>query len=89
MIRKILKVENKLGVHARPAGLLVELTSKAESEVFILFEGTRANAKSILNVMMLAMEPGAEVEFEVEGSDEEKTMVAIEELFAARFYEDD
>jgi phosphocarrier protein HPr len=89
MIVKSLKVQNRLGIHARPAGLVVDITSRASSEVYITYEGTRANAKSILNVMMLAITPGSTVQFEIDGDDEEGTMKALEELFDARFHEDD
>jgi phosphocarrier protein HPr len=88
MIQKNLLVENKLGIHARPAGRIVEITSKAKSSVQMRFEGVKANAKSILNVMMLAVEPGAEVEFTIEGEDELSVMASLEKLFSERFFED-
>jgi len=88
MIVKSLQVMNRLGIHARPAGQIVDITSRAASDVHISYEGTRANAKSILNVMMLAITPGSTVQFEVEGEDEEGIMTALEELFNERFHED-
>ena len=49
MITKIFTVSNKLGIHARPAGMIVDITGQARSDVSIVFDGSRANAKSILN----------------------------------------
>ena len=48
MITKIFTVSNKLGIHARPAGMIVDITGQARSDVSIVFDGSRANAKSIL-----------------------------------------
>lgn len=85
---KTLKVTNKLGIHARPAGMIVDITSKAQSEVNIIYEGSKANAKSILNVMMLAITPGSEVHFEAKGSDAEEVLDQLETLFHENFHEE-
>ena len=45
----------------------------------------RANAKSIMNIMLLAAEPGAVIRVETEGPDEAEALKAIEELFLSRF----
>jgi phosphocarrier protein HPr len=88
MINQTIKVTNKLGVHARPAGMIVDITSRAASDVTIIYEGTRANAKSILNVMMLAITPGSEVGFEIRGEDEAQVFQQLEQLFHENFHEE-
>lgn len=88
MIIKSIPVTNKLGVHARPAGMIVNVTGRAKSDVTIVYDGTRANAKSILNVMMLAITPGSNVQFEVSGEDEQDIMVQLEQLFHDNFNEE-
>lgn len=88
MIEKTLTVTNKLGIHARPAGMIVDITGQAKSDVSIIHEGSRANAKSILNVMMLAIPAGSEVKFEVEGEDEESVVQQLEQLFNDHFNEE-
>lgn len=87
MIRT-LKVINKMGIHARPAGAIVDITSRAQCEVYLIYGGTRANAKSILNVMMLAITPGSEVQFELNGPDEHDVFAKLEQLFHERFHEE-
>lgn len=87
LIRK-LKVTNKSGVHARPAGMIVDLTSKFKSDVFFVYGGARANAKSILNLMMLAITPESEVDVEIDGPDAEAVFVALEKLFDEKFQEE-
>ena len=84
MIVKTLTVTNKLGVHARPAGLIVDITGQAKSDVSIVYEGSKANAKSILNVMMLAIPAGSEVKFEVDGEDEETIVQQLEKFDALK-----
>ena len=88
MITRVLQVTNKLGIHARPAGMIVEITTHAQSDVQICYGDSRANAKSILNVMMLAAEPGSEIKFVINGPDAERVAEELEKLFANRFYED-
>lgn len=88
MLIRTLQVTNKLGIHARPAGAIVDITSRASSDVFLIYGGTRANAKSILNIMMLAITPGSQVQFEIQGEDEEEVFQKLEELFNARFNEE-
>ena len=88
MIEKVLTVTNKLGIHARPAGMIVDITGPAKSDVTIEFDGSRANAKSILNVMMLAIPAGSEVKFEIDGEDEESVASQLESLFNDHFNEE-
>ncbi len=88
MIEKTLVVTNKLGIHARPAGMIVDITGQAKSDISIVFEGSKANAKSILNVMMLAIPAGSEVKFEIDGEDEESVASLLESLFNDHFNEE-
>ena len=85
MISKELTVINESGIHARPAALIVETATKFQSQVIFIKDGMRANAKSIMNIMLLAAEPGAVIRVETEGPDEAEALKAIEELFLSRF----
>jgi phosphocarrier protein len=88
MIHHKLTVQNTLGIHARPAGHIVNIAGSAQSSVDLLYSGQKVNAKSILNLMMLAIEPGAEVVFAINGPDEQKIADDLTELFKNKFYED-
>ncbi len=81
-------VTNKLGVHARPAGMIVDLTGKSKSDITLEYEGNKVNAKSILNVMMLAITPGSTVKFIANGEDEKQILDQLEQLFRENFHED-
>jgi len=87
MIVEKLRVNNCLGIHARPAGMIVDITGKADCEATISYDGVEANAKSILNVMMLAVPPDAEVKFMLKGNDEKDVALKLEKLFNGKFDE--
>ena len=88
MQSKEINVTNKLGVHARPAGMIVDITGKARGGVTLGYEGNKVNAKSILNVMMLAITPGSVVKFTADGEDEEQVLAQLEQLFRDNFHEE-
>lgn len=86
---KTLKVINRFGLHARPAAMVVETASKFDCEVTLTKDGMSANGKSIMSVMLLAAEPGSEVELSAEGSQATQVAEALDLLFQARFHEDE
>jgi phosphocarrier protein HPr len=87
VIKREVRVVNKLGLHARASAKLTQTASKFASSVWISRNGRRVNAKSIMGVMMLAAGLGSSVELEADGADESDAMSAIERLFAEKFGE--
>lgn len=85
MIKKKVTVVNESGLHARPAAALVKCASRFKSDFFIHMYGYQINGKSILGVLTLAAEQGAELELEVDGSDEQEAMKAIVTLIENGF----
>ncbi|MCR4820298.1 MAG: HPr family phosphocarrier protein [Elusimicrobiales bacterium] len=89
MIKKNIKVVNELGIHARPAGMIVNTASSFPCEVWLENEdGMNVNAKSIMGVMMLAAACGSNLLLTANGGKEEDAVKAIEKLFADKFDED-
>lgn len=82
------KVVNSLGLHARPASMLVQVASRYNSDITLSRDEMKINAKSIMGVMMLAAEKGAEVEIEAVGDDAKEAVAAIRELFIRKFDEE-
>ncbi|TET81810.1 HPr family phosphocarrier protein, partial [candidate division TA06 bacterium] len=70
MTERKVKIINKLGLHARPAAMLVKTAGKYKSEVTLSKDDMEVNAKSIMGVMMLAAEKGSIVTIRAEGEDE-------------------
>jgi phosphocarrier protein len=87
MIRRSLEIRNSLGLHARAAGSLVRLSSTFQSEITVEKDGTKANAKSIMGLLMLAAAAGSTILVTAQGEDEEEAMAAIEGLVRRNFNE--
>lgn len=81
-------IKNRLGLHARAAGLMVRMANRYEAEVSIEKDGMVANAKSIMGVMMLAAAMGSRVKIRAEGSDARKAVRALGRLIDRKFGED-
>jgi phosphocarrier protein len=81
------EIINALGLHARAAAQLVQLANRYKSEVTLVCEGQKANAKSIMGVLMLAAAKGMQVTVKCKGEDAEACLKSIEQLIANRFGE--
>jgi len=88
LVEKKIEVVNKLGLHARPAAMLVSTAGKFKSEISLKKGDVEANAKSILSVMMLAAEVGSFVTIKAQGEDEQQAAQAIAQLFEQKFGEE-
>ncbi|MCB5265818.1 MAG: HPr family phosphocarrier protein [Candidatus Cloacimonetes bacterium] len=87
MIRKKVKIANKMGLHARPSALVVRAATKYRSEFHIEKDGTTINGKSIMGVMMLAAECGSTIELIADGVDEEYLIDEISGMISSGFGE--
>ena len=87
ILEKKLLIRNQLGLHARPAALLVETANRFQSEITIQKGKHKVNAKSIMGVLMLAAGPSSRVTIRIIGSDAEAAMAAIEKLIDQNFGE--
>ena len=87
MIKKKVKIINKLGLHARASSKLTQLASQFNSEIFLIKNSKKVNATNIMDILMLAASLGSEVEIQVNGPDEKKAMKQISELFENYFDE--
>jgi len=85
---KDLTIENRNGLHARPAALFVKTSSRFHSEVWVEKDGEKVNGKSIMGLMMLAAGKGSILRITAEGDDAELVMQELESLVATRFGEE-
>lgn len=88
MVTQKVIVRNRLGLHARPASKLVRIAALGQSRVTLIRNSKKVNARSILGVMLLEAEPGAELWIEVEGADEDMVLEQIISLFNRKFDEE-
>ncbi len=81
MKKKSFTIKNILGIHARPARLIVETASQYESDIYLSKSDEQINAKSIMGILMLEASHGSKVELIVDGKDENEAMQALEGVF--------
>ena len=89
MIEKDIEITNKLGLHARAAAKLVTTAGDFSADISLDTGAKAADAKSIMEVMMLAATTGTVLHVKVDGSDEQAALDAIEGLIADKFGEDE
>ena len=88
MIEKTMIIKNKMGLHARPAALFVEVASRYCSNVWISKDGVEVDGKSIMGILMLAAESGHEVVLKADGKDEVDAIDELEDLLEGKFNEE-
>jgi phosphocarrier protein len=87
VIRRSLRIRNRLGLHARAAARFVHTASRFRSRVSASRNGRTMDGKSILGILLLAAPQGTEIELAVDGPDEVEAMAALEALVADGFGE--
>ena len=83
-----LTVQNKLGIHARPAAMFVKTANRFDCDIFVEKDGEKVNGKSIMGLMMLAAGPGSKLTIYTEGEDGKQALDEIEALLKRKFDED-
>ncbi len=81
-------IKNQLGLHARAAAKMVQLSNNYDSNLIIRFDGQEVDGKSILNILTLACPVGSEILLQAEGPDAEKVLEAMEGLIEGKFGEE-
>ncbi len=87
MVSKTFTIKNEMGLHMRPANLFVTAMTKFSSDVYIIFNGKRINAKSIMNIMAACIKCGSTITVECSGDDEQEMMNKASELIESGFGE--
>lgn len=82
-------ISNKLGLHARAAAKLVQLSSQFDSNILLEKNGEEADAKSIMEVLMLAGTKDSLLRIVVEGTDEDVALEEVRRLIDNKFEEEE
>jgi len=85
MIRTSIKIEDKIGFHARTASIFAKKASEFKSEIFVKFKEKKVNAKSTLSLMTLGVKSLDDIELTIEGSDEIHANQALVDLVKSNF----
>jgi len=88
MMELNLLIENKLGLHARPASLFAQKASAYKSTIMILKGEKSVNGKSIIGIMGLGVKQGESLLLKIEGPDADEAAAALQKLVANKFGEE-
>ena len=86
-LRKEFVINNKLGLHARPAAMFVKLANTFDAEIWVCNEDDEVNGKSIMGLMMLAAASGTTISISAEGDDALAAVSALGDLVEGGFEE--
>ena len=86
-LEKTFTIVNSLGLHARPAAMVVQTTNRFRSEVQFEKDGLQINAKSIMGVLTLAAAKGSSITLCCDGDDAEHAMAALAKVIENGFGE--
>lgn len=87
MYVKSVKVQNQVGLHARPATFFIQKANEFKSSIWVEKDERRVNAKSLLGVLSLGIMGGTEIKIMAGGSDEEEAVDALVALVESGFAE--
>ena len=88
MIEKDVVVQNRAGIHARPAASIVKVANKFNSEIIIKKDNDEINAKSIMGIITLAATFKTALKIIADGDDEQAAVEALYNLFENKFEEE-
>ena len=78
------KIQDELGVHARPAGLIVNEAKKYSATLTMICDGKSANAERLMAIMAMGIKYGREVTVIADGDDEVAAIEGMKQLFEAK-----
>ena len=84
---RMVEVINKMGIHARPAAMIVRIANKYDAEVYVERDGELVNGKSIMGLMMLAAGQGSRLKFIANGTGAQELLEEMDALFKSQFNE--
>ena len=85
MFVKDVKVENQVGLHARPATFFIQKANEFKSTIWVEKDDQRVNAKSLLGVLSLGIIKGSTIDLIDDGTDEKEAVDALVELISSDF----
>ena len=87
MLKKELTIENRSGLHARPAAVFVEVADRFQADIELGFDGIIVNAKSIIGVLSLGIGQGDLITLLIEGEAEQEALATMVQLIEDKFGE--
>jgi len=82
LIEKNIVIKNKLGLHARPAAMFVQIANKFDCDILVKRGKQEANGKSIMGILTLAANKGSKILIKAEGGDSQAAITELERLLS-------
>lgn len=82
-----LVVKNRMGIHARPAAMIVRIANRFPADIYVEKDDEQVNGKSIMGLMMLAAGQGSKLRFTAVGQGAADCLREISDLFERKFEE--
>ncbi|MGL4394873.1 MAG: HPr family phosphocarrier protein [Brevinema sp.] len=89
MISQEIKIINRFGIHARPSSMISELANTFKSTISLQKDGRSASALSVMDLILLCVEPGSTITLIVDGEDEVQAMDAMLDLIINRRFDEE
>ncbi|MGX9364740.1 HPr family phosphocarrier protein [Desulfoplanes sp. PS50] len=87
VVERSFRVKNKFGLHARPAALIARTAQRFKAQIWIIDRNKQADAKSILDILCLAVPYRAAITIKVSGQDALEALNTLDNLFQQSFDE--
>lgn len=82
LIEKKIVIKNKLGLHARPAAMFVQIANKFDCDILVKRGNQKVNGKSIMGILTLAANKGSKILLKAEGPDSQSAITELERLLS-------
>ncbi len=89
VVEKQVKIKNEMGIHARPSALIVKTAKAFKSDVWLVYEGKKVNARRVMDVLTLAAPKGSVLTVIADGEDEQEALDAMVELIEERKFDEE
>jgi len=87
LIEKKIVIKNKLGLHARPAAMFVQIANKFDCDIQVKRGSQKVNGKSIMGILTLAANKGSKILLRAEGADSQTAVMELERLLSGKLDE--
>ncbi|MGL5253813.1 MAG: HPr family phosphocarrier protein [Brevinema sp.] len=88
MIKRDLHIKNRYGIHARPSSMISDLANNFKSSITIEKEGRTADARNIMSLILLCVEPQSVITAYIDGEDEIEATAALVSLVEERLFDE-
>jgi phosphocarrier protein len=85
MTEQLVTIQNRAGVHARPAALIVQTASKFKSHIYLEKDSERINGKSIMGILAMGASFNTVLKIIADGEDEQEAVTALQNLINSKF----